>query len=80
MCTILQTWLILFPAGSEHQAAGVDAEEAETKKKKKKKKKKTGADDKDDFLHPGSNPTGKFCRHMYAVMLMYSWCSDSVYL
>lgn len=30
----------------------------EVKKKKKKKKKKAGTADQEDFLHPGSNPTG----------------------
>ena len=42
-------------AGADPKGDGTTGEEA---KKKKKKKKKTGAAERDEFLHPTSNPSG----------------------
>lgn len=56
--------------GADPEGSGATAEEV---KKKKKKKKKSGAADKDDFLHPASNPTGTlFAWHPVAAFLVES--------
>ena len=60
---LVNTFLDLTAIGSPSvEAAGADPERdratGEEAKKKKKKKKKAGAAERDEFLHPTSNPTG----------------------